>query len=519
MLVLAAAKSPAQTDLIAQIHFAGAEHISADTNSLAFTNEFCSAEARALESQTLDKLSRAPGVWFKSKIPLGAGDGSAQLRPLLDDLLKSEWVLEMRDTTNGSPEFALAVRLSDERAQLWSKNLASVLQSWTGIGISQDKSGNWELKKRQPPNLIQFSRIAGWVVIDCGQDNLSLREEILEPFLKTGIAVAETNWLSADLNWSRLAQIFPALQEFDFPKIQMQVIGHGGNLRLTGKLALSQPLPPIENWRVPTNTIHQPLISFTAARGVGPWLSRQSWMRPLEIQPQPDQLFIWALAGIPFQTFAAEPVPDAKAALAQLDRCLSTDTNWERHFISPFALTMTNNEISWDGMPFFTPCVRAVSEQAGGFLVGGFFQNTAKARPFPPELSAELSQPNLVYYHWENTARRLNELPQLSQLLLMLTRHWQLNVQSAAGQWLDRIGPSLGSSITEVTQTAPDELAFKRAAPGGLTAIELLAFANWLEVPQFPALDLRLPPPRVRPGHKPVKMLSPPPSAPAATHL
>ena len=329
---------------------------------------------------------------------------------------------------------------------------------------------------------------------------------------------AETNWLAAELNWPRLAQIFPALKEYDFPKIQMQVVGRGGNLQLTGRLALAQPLPPLENWRLPASTIRQPLISFTAARGVGPWLAKQPWMRPLEIQPQPDQLFIWALARIPFQTFAAEPVPDAKAALAQLDRRLSADTNWQRHFTIPLTLTMTNNEISWRGMPFITPFVQAVREPAGDFLFGGFFQNPPTTRPLPPELLAPLNQPNLVYYHWEITAERLKELPQLSQLLLMLTRHRQLGGQSAAGKWLNRVDPALGSSVTEVTQTAPNELAFKRTAPGGLTAIELLAFANWLEAPQFPALDLRLPPPRVRPGQKPVKPLSTPPAAPTTPH-
>ena len=69
-----------------------------------------------------------------------------------------------------------------------------------------------------------------------------------------------------------------------------------------------------------------------------------------------------------------------------------------------------------------------------------------------------------------------------------------------------RIGPALGSSVTEVTQTAPNELTFKRTASAGLTAIELRAFADWLEAPKFPAFDLRLPPPRVRPGQKPFNL-------------
>ena len=128
-------------------------------------------------------------------------------------------------------------------------------------------------------------------------------------------------------------------------------------------------------------------------------------MQPFEIQPQPDQLFIWAMARIPFETFAAEPVPDAKAALAQLNQRLSADDNWQRQFISLFKFTMTNDEISWRGLPFITPFVQAVREPAGDFLVGGFFPNAGQSRPLPPELSAALNPPNLVYYHWEVTGR------------------------------------------------------------------------------------------------------------------
>jgi len=512
----AAAGAQPQPDWIARIHFAGADQISADPSHLAFTNLFGSAEAQALESQTLDKLSCAPRAWFASKLLPGTIDGAAQLRPLLDDLLKSEWIFAMRDTTNGSPEYALAIRLSPARAQLWNKNLAALLQSWTGIGISPDPSGNWELKKHQPPNLFQFNRSDDWVVIDCGQDKLSLREQILP--VPARPVTTDTNWLTADLNWPRLARLLPALQVFDFQKVQLQAVGRAGNLQLTGRLTLAQPLPPPEKWRLPASSIHQPLDSFTAARGVAPWLVRQPWMRPFEIQPQPDQIFIWSMARIPFETFAAEPVPDAKAALAQLDERLSADTLWQQKFMGPFMFTLTNDEISWRGLPFFSPFVRAVHETAGDFLVGGFFPNAGQVRPLPPELSAAMNLPSLVYYHWEVTGERLKELPQLSQLVLLLTRHRQLDGQSVAAKWLDRVGPSLGSSVTEVTQSAPSELAFKRVAPGGLTAIELLAFANWLETPQFPAFDLRLPPPRPRPGQTPLNPMTTPPPAPAPAH-
>ena len=107
---------------------------------------------------------------------------------------------------------------------------------------------------------------------------------------------------------------------------------------------------------------------------------------------------------------------------------------------------------------------------------------------------AQLGRTNLLFYHWEITAERLQEIRSLSQLMLLLSGHFQFNTQSAAAKWLDRISPTLGNTVTEITQTAPDEWAFKRKSPGGLTAIELVALANWLEATNFPCYNFRLSP-------------------------
>ncbi|MGA2030074.1 MAG: hypothetical protein ABSG87_08385, partial [Verrucomicrobiota bacterium] len=80
-----------------------------------------------------------------------------------------------------------------------------------------------------------------------------------------------------------------------------------------------------------------------------------------------------------------------------------------------------------------------------------------------------------------------------SQLAFLLTNHPQLDENSAAAKWLKRIRPMLGNTVTEITQTAPNELTLTRKAPGGLTAIEFVALAHWLEATNFP-FDLHLPP-------------------------
>jgi hypothetical protein len=494
MLTGAVKASPAAADLIARIHFVGAAQISTSTNFAAFTNLFCSDEARALREQTLNKLSRFPYAWFRERIVAGASDGAEQLRPLLDDLLKSEWFLEIRDVTNGVPEFALAIRLNAERAQLWQDNLANVSEAWMKLPV-QKKPDGWQLRKHQPPDLIRFLRSGGWVMISCGQNELPSSDEIVR---RTPAEKGKDCWLSVDLDWPRLARCFPPLEKFDFRKMEMQAAGRGNNLRLNGKILLTQPLSPPEKWRMPTNTIYQPFTSLTAVRGIGPWLERQSWAQPIKIQPPLDQFFIWSLPQIPFQTFAAAPVDNATNAIRELGTSLAAAFNpkLQKHdMLGSIQPATSDARIDWRGLPpFVTPFAQAVREPAGDFVLAGLFPYLPETNPPPAELLQQFSRTNLLYYHWEITAARLPQVLNLGNLALMLAERQQLNVQSAAGKWLHRVGPALGTTVTEVTQTAPNELTFLRQAPGGLTAIELVALANWLEATNFPVGDLRLPP-------------------------
>jgi hypothetical protein len=323
--------------------------------------------------------------------------------------------------------------------------------------------------------------------------------------------------LTADLDWPRLARWFPSLQAVDLPEMRWQAVGRNGSLRLDGRLIFPQPLAlTLEKWRMPVDVIHAPIVSFTAVRGFAPWLEKQKWAQSYEISPGPNQLFIWALSSYPLQTFAAVPVPNAKKALAQFEQKMSANAGWQNRFMMPVTMVMTNDQISWRGTPFIAPTLRALHGPAGDFLFAEVFPNGPKTRPLPPELFAQLDRTNLVYYDWEITSERLQLLPQLTQLALMVTRHQQLAAQSAAIKWLNRIGPALGRTVTEVTQTAPNELSFTRKSAGGLTAIELTALANWLEATNFPGCDLRLPPPKPRiqhprvPGALPMKTPSGP---------
>jgi hypothetical protein len=468
-----------QPDLIAQIHFAGAQKISANANVSAFTNEFGSAEALALRAQTADKLSGWLAGWLTTNLNMTVTGGAAKLRPLFDDLQKSEWFLEARSPGDGKPEVAIAIQLEPARAQLWQANLKPFFAAAT------------------------FRTAGGWLIFDSDPARLKLGDRLAQK-----ISTPPAGWLDLDVNWPRLAQWHPKLKAFGLPETQFTVTAPDANFHITGKFLFPENLSlNLENWRVPTNTVHQPFDSFTAVRGFAAWFQSQAWAQPYQLTPTPNQLFLWSLPQMPFQTYAAIPVPDSAGALTQADARLVpalSAANARNYFIMPVTPTLTNNEISLFNLPFIAPILKPVNEPAGQFLYGEFFPNSPWGKPLPPELFQHLATKNLVLYHWEITSERMTQLLQLNQMSLMITQHKQLESSSAAFKWLQKIGPALGNTSMEITQTGPAELTFARKAPGVFTALELYALANWLEADNFPGCNLKTTPlsPRMRRLHQ-----------------
>ncbi len=500
LAVLAGRAALPQPDLIASIHFAGGHNISADRSFPPFADEFSGPEARALANQTLDKLSHAPYSWFKARLAANSGDGSVLLRPLLNDLLDSEWEFEARDMPAGSPEYALAIRLAPARAQVWKNNLQRLLEAWTKIP-ARAIAGGWELKKDLPPNLIRVTENNGWLLVDCGQNQLTLGETVLDRLAgeSAPMSTDEKEWLAADLNWPRLGQWFSDIKALDLPETKLAVSAKDKILRIDGKCFFRENLPlNLPAWQMPANTIHEPLVSFTAARGFSAWLNSQAWARPYAISPMPDQIFIWALPVSPFQTYAAIPVSDSKNALmqsyARLNPALDSANN-HKNFLSPLKLAMANDKIQLQGVPFMSPTLQATQGAAGQFLIASGFPDSSRPTMLPPDLLRQLAKKDMVYYHWEITAARFPQLLNMTQLGLVLTRQQQLGTTSKSLNWLKKITPRLGNAVTEITRTAPDELSFARSSACGLTAFELLALGNWLEAKNFPGCDLSLPSP------------------------
>jgi hypothetical protein len=479
-----------QPDLLAQIHFAGAQKIMAAPNVRAFTNVFTSPEAVALRRQTVDKLAPWLAGWLQSHAA-GAPGAAARVRPLLDDLQTSEWFLDSRLGADGQVQLALSIRLEAARMSLWQETLKAALPAFG------------------------FKSSAGWLQVSYGNGAAALLDGLVKKQ-----AGADPAWFSADVNWPRLALWNPKLKALGIPETQLTVTAPDDNFRINGRLLFPENVAVhYGNWQLPTNSLHQPFISLTLLRGVSGWVAGQPWLQAYLPTQIPDQFYSWALPGVPFQTFYAVPVANAAAALhdyePKLKAVLETPA---APFMAPLTVSLEGNELKVVGAPFFAPFVQAVQEPAGQFLLGGYFPNTPRSKPLPAELFTRLAEKDLLYYHWEITAERLgqkmDQLPQLTQLGLMLTSHKQLNGDSAAYHWIKLIGPTLGNTVTEVKVAGPAEFSFTRKAPGLFTAVELLALGSWLEAGNFPGCDLKMPPRPARLKHPNAHPATPAPAVP-----
>ena len=490
-LTLAAPRN--SPDPIASWHFLGSSQMAADTNLTKLKALWDLPASRELKTEAMLKLAKVPFALARTKAAPGTNDFAPLLQPLIEDLVRSESFFQMRGLTNQPPELLLAVRLDETRAQIWRTNLAAVLGAWMALPTSEIQAeglNGWELKKHVAPNLVRFVRAGDWVVLGWGQDRLSLQDETLMRIKKENrpVAAAKDYWLSAWADWPRLAPLVSLSNELDLSQIRFTLVRKDESVRMKLVLESSTPLSlKLDPWQIPTNTIHGPFVSFTAVRGIGEWLSRQKAVQPFKWGPMPNQFCIWAMPQIPFQTFVAAPVANPTNVLQELSSKLGSafNANIEKYRLG--SIQWQTNGIVWEGLPYIVPSLRPVHGASGDFILGGIFPNTPTGAQPPAELLSLLNRgTNLVYYDWEITPERLTEWRNVSQLFLVLSRHRQLDAQSAGAKWLDAVGSKLGVTLTEGAQTGPKELTFMRGSPLGFTAVELVTLANWLQSTNFP---------------------------------
>ena len=207
----------------------------------------------------------------------------------------------------------IAIHLNDQRARLWKTNLTATLESLTNMRLATTATG-WSLKKHHAPNLLELVHVGEWTVLGAAQDHNALLAEMVArigrdhaPF----IASSTNFWLEADVDLPRIGSAMGRFPRFpaNLPRISLTVLGEAQNVRTRGELTFpGSESVKLEAWNIPTNLIQGDLTSFSAIRGLRPWLaSSKVWTTTCKLVHRRTSFYIWALFGFPFETYFLSP--------------------------------------------------------------------------------------------------------------------------------------------------------------------------------------------------------------------
>ena len=425
------------------------------------------------------------------------------LQSFLQDLADHESLLDVR-APGGRTEWTLAVQLPPPRRAAWDQGIRNLLKagklgesksaSWAGVSGSQAILASGKLS---------WLASGDWLVVGLASNLPTIWKATvgeLRSSKRPVPALTSNAWMHIDADLAKLSKAFPVIPEFLDARLDLTLVGKGENVRMDGTLRFPTPLgwEPVE-WDVPINLIHDPVVGFSAARGIGALTSRSEDLRKLGLTSFPNQASAWSMAGLPYLAFAAFPQPGSSNLLREtLPRIPNLITNYGR-LIGEMTWVSNTTQVLWRGMPFVNPSLRAITEGSKEYMVGGLMPFFTSKRKAPPELFGFMGRTNLAYYDWEITETRVRSWSRIVQSSLIGFFRESPSTNAPVQALMECLGEKglLGNSVTEITVTGPSELTLMRQSHVGLTGLEIVSGLRWVDSARFPftfdrapALDL-----------------------------
>lgn len=379
------------------------------------------------------------------------------LDPISIDLLRFPTLYEHSGDDKGA--WILAIQLPKERHDLWTSN-------WNSITKAGDVGG------------AKLAREGGWTLLGNGDS-----KTVLEKAKQNS-----TDLLHIEGDVSFLGKFLPGLKP---TKATLRTIAAGNGLRTEGRMQFAEDLPiKLTPWQVPTNTIREPVLAFTAIQGLATYLSPIPLF--LRHAPPPNQLFIWNEDSSPFSMYSAAKVDDAPAFVMDLAKGIDP-----KRFTGRLEMNTNTSRLALMSMPVAIPFIMPAHPSDKNFLYAGVMPfNDFAANAIPPELVGQItSRTNLLIYDWELTGPRLTQIRPVAQVLPMALNKPIPEYRDAGSQWIYSIVPKLQNAITEVAMLNPRELSLIRRSDLGFTAFELWAMTQWVAGPPTDTSAIPAPPP------------------------
>lgn len=468
----------ADTSTLVRFQFAGATAWQRGPNGANLAKLSQLPASAELGQKTLAKLGMfSPQLLnFATQTNLGA-----VIQPLALDLWQYGGVVEVKGS-GAQRQALLALTPPEARRAAWKASLEQ-LKTTAGARLA-------------------FAQDGRWTIVGTGDKAADTVARFQKSLKTTGAPGLKAEvWLQLYLNLPQLAPALGLGEREDLPAVDLSFSSKADDVRTTGTLSFAKPISwrPTP-WRIPRNTIKDPLVSFTAANGVAPWLEKLPLFREMKLDNPPNQVYGWSLGGMPLLIYAAAESQNSTNALSDLARKLppAMYATLNQNRTGNFLWASNRAELFWQGLPIIAPTWRTITEPAGQFVVTELFPLNLRATNAPAELFAQVSgKNNLVYYSWEITEARINSWRQFFQLAPLFTPVRQVPTDFPGQKWLQAIAPSLANTITEVTYVSPRQMNFTRRGNLGLSGFETVLLARCLDLwgmpPEFGVLKHALP--------------------------
>ena len=481
-------------ELLFRSHFVGSAQLAGNTNGAKLREIWVLPETVVLRNHVLQKLSTACQQVFVKESAGSAPEPAKLFRPLLEDFFTIESFVEVHGPPNRL-EFVAALKLNEARAGLWATNLSKVMAAARATGPHEIKGEGFrgsEWTGKTAPVVFRTARAGEWFVVGGGPEQLKLHPAVLQRIIQSGRPTpsAGHDWLEMDLDTTLVRNWLPLQGKSPTPMAHLTVNSKGEDLLAHLRLKYAQPLGWVaEPWNIPTDLIRDPIISFTAARGISSLLGSLQGVSELGLKPLPALMFSWAYGGLPYSTHLVFPVADATNTIRKIYGRVPDMVRAQlgKPPTGNFTFQTNSAEFVWGGRPLITPSLRPLRSGGRDYLGLSFFVAAATTNRPPAELFAQVTQkPNLAFYGWEITQFRIANWRQFYQQADMLAGRRTPAQSEPTFKWLLAIEPHLGNAVTEITVTAPDELSLQRKAHVGLTGFDLVTLTRWVDSPRFP---------------------------------
>lgn len=465
-LIAAGCKPSAVEDpSIASWRFAGSTRLSqlaeAPGLKLVLNTNQSEAAGKALAARMAHTL------WFTVTGNTNApADAVAVATPLLQELLRVESAGAVFDSP-ATPEFGFCARLDAARVEPWRDGMVKFFSAARGgdIGVSVTQS-NGVLTVAFPATAA--ARVA--------------------PLAAKLGNTPRTAVLEADLDFAKWTRSPWPTSLLRAPRARVTTVATNQNVRTTATLSFPEELKLEKDaWQLPTSVMGGLTRSLTAVRGIRPLVEKSEWFKALNLKSgsAPNQFAIWMQPLESLQTYFSVPVGEPEAWIAKLAATYRPVFSGTNPAVMGVLGASTNGRALYlDEIPIQPPPgMLALRTNNATFLAGGLFPSIPGTNRVPAQLLEQLNKPDLVAYSWEITEEGIKHWRTIAQLRSIMLHHNPVSDRAPGQLWLDEILPKLGNTVTEVHQTAPNELRIVRSGPAGLNGLELVTLTRWIDGP------------------------------------